>query len=219
MVQVMRRTATGMVAWEIDDGEQVPPTALSDGGGEERSTDLEHLDECNAEVEICEVAADEGQAEEEADRHDGPQVDLSRHLDILPAVEQGRRPREDLRHDGAEGEMPRREDDGIGEAGGVEDPLVEEDDARAHGYPCHHVDRRRYARLWRRLCLLHRRIGDGQQWRSIAGLGARDLAREALLLVHRRHGGGDLGAEEGLEGERPRPFERAHCNQTGRRGM
>ena len=68
-------------------------------------TDLEHLDEGNAEIEIGEVAADQTQAEEETDRDNGAQIDLASHLNRLPAIEQCGIPSKDLGHDSRENQM------------------------------------------------------------------------------------------------------------------
>ena len=76
-------------------------------------TNLEHLDEGNAEVEVGEVTADQAQAEEEADRHDGAEVNTARHLDRLAAIEQSGVPGEQLCHDGREGQVVGGQDDRV----------------------------------------------------------------------------------------------------------
>ncbi len=78
-----------------------------------QQTHLEHLDEGHAEVEVRQVAADQAEAEAQADGHDGAQIDASRHLDRLAAVEEGGVAGQQLRHQGREGLVVGREDDGV----------------------------------------------------------------------------------------------------------
>ena len=79
-----------------------------------KQTNLEHLNEGDAEVQIGEVTADQAQAEEEADWDDGAQVDAPRHLDRFPAIEQCRVPSEKLCHDGRKGQVEGGQDDRVG---------------------------------------------------------------------------------------------------------
>ncbi len=73
-------------------------------------TNLEHLDEGNAEVEVGQVAADQAQAKEEADRDNGAEVDAARHLDRLPTIKERRVAGEELCHDGRKSQMEGRQD-------------------------------------------------------------------------------------------------------------
>ena len=57
---------------------------------------LEHLDECNAEVEVCLITTYEAQAEENTNGHDGSQVHSTGHLDCLTAIKEGSGPGQDL---------------------------------------------------------------------------------------------------------------------------
>ena len=68
-------------------------------------TNLEHLDEGNAEIEVGEVAADQAQAEEEADRDNRAKIDLASHLNRLPAIEQCSVPSKDLGHNSREDQV------------------------------------------------------------------------------------------------------------------
>ena len=71
------------------------------------STHLEHLNEGDTEVQICQVAADQAEREEEADRDNSAQVDAASHLNSLATVEERGVPGEDLGHDCSKGEMIR----------------------------------------------------------------------------------------------------------------
>lgn len=72
--------------------EERPEARLGDAHGParqqhgDRGGGLEHLDEGDAQVQVRQVAEDEARAEQEADGHDGAQVDLARHLDRLAAI-------------------------------------------------------------------------------------------------------------------------------------
>jgi hypothetical protein len=47
---------------------------------------LQHLDERNAQEKIRLIAANQAQAEEEANRADGAQINLAGHFDSLPSI-------------------------------------------------------------------------------------------------------------------------------------
>lgn len=68
-------------------------------------TNLKHLDEGNAEVKICEIAADQAQAEEEANRDNRTEVDTASHLDGFSPVKVGRVSGENLGHDGRKAQV------------------------------------------------------------------------------------------------------------------
>jgi hypothetical protein len=76
-------------------------------------TNLEHLDESNAKIEIGQVSADQAQTEEEANGDDSPEVNPSGHLDRLATVKEGGVASKDLGHDGRKREVVGRQDDGI----------------------------------------------------------------------------------------------------------
>lgn len=102
MAQVARRTATGVVAcWSVSDCPQ----------GSVSLAYLEHLDKGDAEVEVCQVTADERQGEHEANGDNGAQVDPAGHGDLFPRVEHGGEAGHELGHEGGEAEMPCCEDD------------------------------------------------------------------------------------------------------------
>ena len=116
---------------------------------------LQHLDESNGEVQVCQVATDQTQTEEDADGDDGPDVDTASHLDGLTAVQHVGPPGEDLGHERSEHEMVGGEDDGVAlatvsaiwlevsvcrrprltEVEGIEDPFVEENDRGGQADP------------------------------------------------------------------------------------
>jgi hypothetical protein len=77
------------------------------------STDLEHLDESDAEVQIGEVAADQAQAVEETDRNNGAEVDPASHLDGLPAIQECGIPSKDLGYDSREDQVVGCQDDRV----------------------------------------------------------------------------------------------------------
>jgi hypothetical protein len=79
------------------------PRGQEDGHG---GGGLEHLDEGDAQIEIDHVAAHQAGAVQQADGHNGAQVGAPRHLDVLAAVEELGRPRQDLGRDGSEDEVP-----------------------------------------------------------------------------------------------------------------
>lgn len=74
---------------------------------------LEHLDEGDREVEVGQVTADQTQAEEDTNGHNGSQVYAARHLNRLSAIEHSRPAGHDLGNDGGKGEVVSRENDGI----------------------------------------------------------------------------------------------------------
>ena len=75
--------------------------------------DLKHLDEGDGEVEISQVAADEAKTEGHADGHDSTDVDLGRHLDLVPAVKYGGPPRHHLRHYRGKDQVVGGQNDGV----------------------------------------------------------------------------------------------------------
>lgn len=90
---------------------------------------LEHLDEGDRKVEICEVTANERQREHDTDWDDGAQVHSAGHGDLLSRIQHSCESGETLGHDGRKGQMPCCEDDWVVELGGVENPFVEDNDA------------------------------------------------------------------------------------------
>lgn len=86
-----RRTATGVVACRL---------SAFVVGVKRGVLYLQHLDERNAQVEVCLVTTDQTQAEEETDGQDSAQIDFASHLDRLSAIEEGRGSGEDLCHQG-----------------------------------------------------------------------------------------------------------------------
>ena len=79
---------------------------------EKGNTYLEHLDEGHTEIEVGEVAADQTQAEEKANRDDGAQIYTAGHLDRLATVEHRGIAGENLGHDRRKGQVVRGQDDG-----------------------------------------------------------------------------------------------------------
>ena len=73
---------------------------------------LEHLDERDGEVEVGHVAANELQREQDTDRDNGAQVDLSGHGDLLARIEDSGEASETLGHQSRKAQMPCCEDDG-----------------------------------------------------------------------------------------------------------
>lgn len=90
-------------------GDAPDPAGEEDGDG---GGGLEHLDEGDGEVEVDEVGTDEGARVEDADGHDGAQVDAARHLDLVAAIEEGGEARQHLGCQGGEDEVPEGEDHG-----------------------------------------------------------------------------------------------------------
>lgn len=80
----------------------------SDGGGS-----LEHLDERNTEVQVGQVAADQTQTEEQADRNDCAKVDAASHLDGLTAIKQRCVTSHELSCDGRKSQVVGRQNDGV----------------------------------------------------------------------------------------------------------
>lgn len=77
------------------------------------SSYFEHLDEGNREIQVGQVATDQAQAEEHANRHDGPHVDTTSHLNRLASVENSSPARENLGHNGREGQVVGRQDNRV----------------------------------------------------------------------------------------------------------
>jgi hypothetical protein len=125
-----------------------------DGGG-----CLEHLDKGNAEVQVGQVTADQTQAEEDTNGHNGTQVDTARHLHGLATIEQRGVAGHELGSDGGKGQVVGGQDDGVAcirrvsqhslrtrwlcggggrltEAQRVQNPLVEQDDGGRKTNPC-----------------------------------------------------------------------------------
>jgi len=96
---------------------------------------LEHLDEGNGEVEVCEVTADERQREHDTDWDDGAQVYSAGHWNLLPRIQYSCKSSETLGHNSRKGQMPCCEDDWVVELGGVENPFVEDDNTGGEGDP------------------------------------------------------------------------------------
>lgn len=78
-----------------------------------RSSGLEHLDEGNREVEICQVSADQTQTEKDTNGDDSAHVDARRHLDGLSAIKEVSPSGEDLGDNGRKGQVVGGEDDGV----------------------------------------------------------------------------------------------------------
>lgn len=72
---------------------------------------LEHLDERDAERQVRDVPADQAQREKEPDGYDRSEIDLPRHLDSKPSVQQRRRSCQRLRRERSEYQMPCCEED------------------------------------------------------------------------------------------------------------
>jgi len=58
----------------------------------ERTTYLEHLDECDGQVEVDLVGAHETGAVQDADGHDGSEVGSAGHFNGMPAIKKTGRP-------------------------------------------------------------------------------------------------------------------------------
>jgi hypothetical protein len=95
---------------EVGLGDTEQPAGDEDGNG---SGGLEHLDECDRKVKVCQVAADQGQAEEKTNGDDSAEIDATSHLDLLAAIKQGGEVSHKLCHDGREDLVVGREDNGI----------------------------------------------------------------------------------------------------------
>jgi len=67
---------------------------------------LEHLDERNTQVQVCQVSADQAQTEEYSNGHDSSEVYSSSHLNRFPTIQKSCGPSHDLGHDGCEDQMP-----------------------------------------------------------------------------------------------------------------
>ena len=117
-------------------------------------TDLEHLNEGHTKIQICQVAADQAQAEEQSNGNDSAQVHTTSHLDSLAPVKEVSVPREELGHNCCKGQVVRCQDDGVvclvlvpglsSSAGilgiltklqRVQNPFVEQNDRGAHTDP------------------------------------------------------------------------------------
>jgi len=79
---------------------------------ESRKTCLEHLNEGDTQIDVCEVAANQRQGEEDTNGHDGSKVDPAGHGDLASRVEGVSEASHDLRHEGGEGQMPCCQEDG-----------------------------------------------------------------------------------------------------------
>ena len=201
---MVNRTATGVVAFRAVRSKLLHV---------QEKTCLEHLDECNAKIEVCSITANERQAEEKPDGHNGSQIHLSRHLDIFPSIQKGCGTSQNLGHEGTKAKMPSCEYNREGKAHRVQDPLVEQNDTGAGSDPRYHIHSGGDGMFI--FCFFRQRIDRGQDGR--AGLAyAWDIAREALLLFARHGAGRNLGVEEGLEGERSSPFEMSYANRVER---
>jgi hypothetical protein len=71
------------------------------------------LDEGDTQIQVCQVTAHQTQAEGNPNRDDSSKVYATSHLDLLSAVKEGGRARQDLRHDGREDEMPCCQENGV----------------------------------------------------------------------------------------------------------
>ena len=75
------------------------------------TTDLEHLDEGNTQIQISHITADQTQTEEKTDRNNSTKVDTASHLHGLPSIEQSGGARQKPGHEGRKCQMPCCEDD------------------------------------------------------------------------------------------------------------
>ena len=75
MVQVVIKTATGVVAWIL---------LISAHTATVYWTYLEHLNKSNTQVQICFVTANQAQTEEDADGNDCAKVHAARHGHLFP---------------------------------------------------------------------------------------------------------------------------------------
>lgn len=129
------KTATGVVAWRGSAHLHVLNIPLA-------QTHLKHLNERHGEVQVSQITADEREREHQANWHDSSEVDSAIHGDLLAAIQRVCRAGEDLGHEGRESQMPCRQDDGVVELGGVENPFVEDDDTGGERYPGRDVESR-----------------------------------------------------------------------------
>lgn len=109
MPQVAIKTATGVVAYT---GRKQLVLELAVACKFAENTYLQHLDEGNAQVQICHVTADQTQTEHQTNGDNCAEVDTARHLDRLAAVENGGEAGQKLGHDGRKGQVPCCQNDG-----------------------------------------------------------------------------------------------------------
>lgn len=95
---------------QVGSGNAEDPARDEDSNG---SGGLEHLDESNREVEVCQVSADQTQTEKDTDGNNSAHVDARSHLDGLSAIKQVSPSGEDLCDDGRKGQVVGREDDRV----------------------------------------------------------------------------------------------------------
>ena len=76
-------------------------------------TNLEHLDESNTEVQVCQVSTNQTQAEEQPNGNNGTQVDASSHLDSLAPIKKVCIAREKLGHDCRKSQVVGGQDDRV----------------------------------------------------------------------------------------------------------
>jgi hypothetical protein len=74
-------------------------------------TYFEHLNECNAEIEVGFVAKDQTETEEETNWQDSAKVDLTGHLVLFPTIEKRCGSRQKLCHACCDKHVPCREND------------------------------------------------------------------------------------------------------------
>ena len=103
---VARRTATGVVALSSI-SQCVNISSCS------AETYLKHLNERNAQIQVCQISADQTQAEEQSNGHNCSQVHLSSHRDFLSAIKKGCCAGQDLCHHGCKDKMPCCQENGI----------------------------------------------------------------------------------------------------------
>lgn len=95
---------------QVGGGNTEDPARDEDSNG---SGGLEHLDESNREVEVCQVSADQTQTEKDTNGDDGAHVDARRHFDGLSAIKEVSPSSEDLGDDGRKGQVVGGEDNGV----------------------------------------------------------------------------------------------------------
>ncbi len=70
------------------------------------ATHLEHLDERDTQVQVCQVSADQAQTEEQSNWHDSSEVYFAGHLHRFPSIEECGCASHNLCHDGCKHQMP-----------------------------------------------------------------------------------------------------------------
>ena len=79
----------------------------------DRGGGLEHLDESDRQVQVCQIAENETQREEDTDGHDSTEVDTTGHLDSLSAIKKRSPSSHNLSHNCRESQVVGCEDNGV----------------------------------------------------------------------------------------------------------